>query len=125
MKYQVTKKQCEAQIKGVCEGCGGKLEALKTVNNSGEPTYWVGCNHCSCFRGGIDKIYFEVARKLVESGEMIPYPHMSKHEYEDTPERLEYWLDTQTASLSYDVKRIYSMVLELAQDKSEIPTLLI
>jgi len=117
MTYQVTKKQCEAQIKGVCEGCGGKLEALKTVNNSGEPTYWVGCNHCHCFRGGIEKIYFEVARKLVENGEMIPYTRMRKNEYEDTPERLEYWLDTQTTSLSYDVKRIYLMVLELAQKK--------
>lgn len=111
-KYQVTKKQCQASIKGVCEGCGGKLEPLKTVNNSGEPTYWVGCNHCSCFRGGVDRKYWEIARKLIEEGEMIPYPNMNKHEYEETPERLEYYFDTQCAGLSFDIMMVHSLLIE-------------
>ena len=109
-KYQVTKKQCQASIVGVCEGCGGKLEPLKTVNNSGEPTYWVGCNHCSCFRTGVDKMYWKIARDLVERNELIPYPHMPRFEYEDTPERLSYWLDTQTSRLSLDIRYIHKLL---------------
>ena len=72
-KYQTTKKECEESIKGVCEGCGGKLEAVETVNNADEPTYWVACNHCHCFRGGVEKIYYEIARELVERDEIRPY----------------------------------------------------
>jgi hypothetical protein len=106
MKYQVTKKECQKRIKGVCEGCGGKLEPIKTVDNSGQPTYWVGCNHCSCFRGGVDRKYWEIARKLIEQNEMIPYSHMSKHDYSDSKENLEYWFDSQCAGLSRTIARI-------------------
>jgi hypothetical protein len=110
MRYQVTKKQAEARIKGVCEGCGGKLEVLKTVNNSGEPTYWVSCSHCSCFRNGVDRVYWELARELIEKNEMIPYSHMSRHEYEDYPERLEYWFDSQCARLSIDIMYLHNLL---------------
>ena len=112
IKYQVTKKQCRSWIKGVCEGCGGKLEPIETVNNSGEPTYWIGCNHCSCFRVGIEREYFEIARQLVEQKEMLPYSSMSFKEYNDTPERRNYWLDTQTSNLSHNIKKIHQMIKE-------------
>lgn len=109
--YVTTKEECEAKIGIlVCEGCGGKLEALETVDNSGAPTFWVGCKHCSCFRGGVLRQYFEVAREIVERGDMVPYSHMSRHEYEDTPERLSYWLDSQTAGLSHDIARIHKLL---------------
>lgn len=111
-KYQVTKEECEAKIKGVCEGCGGKLEPIETENNSGEPTYWVGCSHCSCFRGGVDRRYWEIARSLIEKGEMIPYSHMNKNEYEDTPDRLEYWFDSQCAGLTRDITYLHNLLKE-------------
>lgn len=111
-KYQITKKECEATIKGVCEGCGGKLQALRTVDNSGNPTHWVGCRKCSCFRSGVDKRYWEIARKLIEDNTMIPYPHMNRHEYEEDPERLEYWFSEQCASLSRNIRYIHNLIKE-------------
>ncbi|MFH1525821.1 MAG: hypothetical protein ABIG69_04080 [Bacteroidota bacterium] len=52
-------------IKGVCEGCGGELEPLETVDNAGNPTFWVGCQKCYCFRAGIDPKYFDIAQILI------------------------------------------------------------
>ena len=111
-KYVTSKEECSKRIKGVCEGCGGKLEPIETVDNSGDPTFWVGCRHCNCFRAGIDKIYFEIARKLVKDETIIPYAHMSKFDYKDDPELLEYWLDSQTAGLSHDIREIDKMLKE-------------
>jgi len=110
MEYINTKEECEKNIKGVCEGCGGKLSAFETVDNSGHPTFWQGCYHCSCFRSGIELIYFQVARRLVEEGRFLPYSHMERFNYEDTPERLEYYLDVQTAGLSHDIKYIHKII---------------
>lgn len=91
-------------IKGVCEGCGGKLEPIRTIDNSHQPTYWVGCKKCSCFRQGIEKKYWQVARVLVmRDGE---YKYNSKFEYSKSRGNLRYWLDTETAALSGLVKRI-------------------
>lgn len=110
-KYQTTKEECQAKIGIlVCEGCGGKLEPLETVNNSHEPTFWVGCNHCSKFCGGVERQYFEVARELIKDGDMIPYSHLRKDEYDDTPEKLEFWFDSQTAGLSHKIKQIHKLL---------------
>lgn len=69
MKYQVTKRQCEKAIKKgyVCEGCGHKIQPMKTVDNSRNPTYWAGCprNYCMRFTPGVPKNYFLLARKAV------------------------------------------------------------
>lgn len=113
-KYKTTFEQCKKRIGegDVCEGCGGKLEPIKTVDNSGAPTYWVGCKHCMCFRGGIKKEYWEIARKLIKEDILIPYSHMQKHEYEDTPERLDYYLDTQTAGLSWNIGYVHRLLKE-------------
>ena len=107
-KYQITKKECEQKIKGVCEGCGGKLEPIETVNNSGDPTFWVGCEHCSCFRRGVEKIYFEIARELVDKGIIIPYPLMERNGNSAGWEA--YWLDSQTAGLSHNIVQIHRMI---------------
>lgn len=114
----ITKEQCEKTIKGVCEGCGGKLEAIDTIDNSGVPTFWVGCNHCKCFRGGIESLYFEVARELVDNGEPLPYSHMQRADYEDTPERLAYYKDSQTAGLSRKIREIHQL-LEIALKRAK------
>lgn len=37
MKYMQTKQQCADNIGGVCSRCGGKLEPIETVDNSGNP----------------------------------------------------------------------------------------
>ena len=114
IKYKTTFAQCKKLIKdnNVCEGCGGKLEPIKTVDNGGSPTYWVCCKRCMCFRSGVEKIHWKIARKLVEENRIIPYSSMHKCDYEDTPERLEYYLDSQTAGLSHDIAYIDYLLKE-------------
>uniref|UniRef100_A0A6H1ZS13 Uncharacterized protein n=1 Tax=viral metagenome TaxID=1070528 RepID=A0A6H1ZS13_9ZZZZ len=111
--YKTTKEECQQRIKGVCEGCGGELEPIETVDNSNDPTYWVGCRHCSCFRGGVEEKYFKVARQLVEQGILLPYSHLSKYDHEDSPEKLSYYYDTQTAGLSSIIAGIDRMLKTL------------
>jgi hypothetical protein len=113
--------RCLEQINNVencvCEGCGGKLEPIKTVDNAGTPTYWVGCKHCSCFRSGIEKEYYKIARELVEDNVLKPYHSMSRADYSDTPEKLEYYYDSQTAGLSHIIRVIHQMLKEKFNDK--------
>jgi len=48
MKYVTTKKECQRRIdenNNVCDYCGRKLKPQKTVDNAGDPTYWIGCMH--------------------------------------------------------------------------------
>jgi hypothetical protein len=80
MTYQVTKKQCQEQINArnyVCDRCGRKIVPLKTVNNSGEPTYWAGCMHgqkqkgaWGHFTSGVPKKIYTLAVKLVLEDDM-------------------------------------------------------
>lgn len=109
-KFVTTREECQRNIRGVCEGCGGPLVPIETVDNSGRPTFWQGCEPCSCFRSGVDEKYFRIARKMVEDGKIIPYSHMRRGEYENTPQRLAYYLHSQTAGLSHTIKRIHRLL---------------
>jgi len=111
-QYITTKEECEKNISGICEGCGGPLTAIETVDNSGRPTFWQGCEHCSSFRSGVDSKHFKVARKLVEDGRLLLYSHMRRSEYEDTPERLQYFLESQTAGLAREIGYIHRLIKE-------------
>ena len=70
MKYQITKKQCEKRIKelgNVCDFCGRELQALKTKDNAGQLTHWIGCHHgsdCGHFTHGCKKEMFDLAVKM-------------------------------------------------------------
>ena len=114
MSYKITKEQCEANISGVCEGCGGELAAIETVDNSGNPTFWQGCEKCSCFRQGIEPKYFEIARKCVEDNILRPYNRMNVAEYSGNPDKLEYYYDVQTAGLSLIIKYIDKLLKEIS-----------
>ena len=63
-QYKITKKQCEDGISGVCSRCGGELSAINTVDNSGNPTYWSGCEDCMCFDNGVTKTVYAIAVAL-------------------------------------------------------------
>lgn len=71
MKYQTTKKQCQDKINelnNVCDRCGRKLAPIRTVDNSGSPTYWVGCLHgtdAGNFTWGVKEETYKLAYKLV------------------------------------------------------------
>lgn len=114
--YQTSKEDCEKAIRGVCEGCGGPLTAIETVDNAHNPTFWQGCEHCQSFRSGVDPLYFKIARRLVEAGDMLPHSSsMSRADYEDSPERLEYYLTCQTATLSRNIAYIHRLLKEEAK----------
>jgi hypothetical protein len=96
-----TKQECESRINGrVCDGCGRPLTAIETVDNAGRPTFWSGCEHCESFRNGVTERHFKISRKIIEEGIVTPYTYMNKCDYDNSPERLEYWLASQTAGLS-------------------------
>lgn len=96
-KYQVTKKQCQDKINqlgNVCSYCGRKLIPINTTDNSGNPTYWIGCCHGNNsneafghFTNGVKKEVFDIAEKLVCNGEVC-YRHI------DRAEKL-YWFQSQ------------------------------
>lgn len=102
----------------VCEGCGGKLEPIETVDNANNPTYWIVCRHCNCLRVGIEKEYWEIARKLILDNTIIPYQNMDRSEY-NTPEGLEYYLNSQTAGLSHIIKEIHEILKEKFKKRKE------
>ena len=104
MKYQVTKKQCQARIDNldnVCDYCGRKLVPLKTVDNSNQPTYWAGCYHGSKtdghFTWGTKKETFDLAEKMVLDGETY-FSHLDKSDYE-TESAKEYWFQSQVSGI--------------------------
>lgn len=105
--YRITKKECENRINKnkVCSHCGNKLSAIETVDNAGNPTYWIGCKSCQRYDIGIERKYFEIARELVEKDILICYPHLKKEESDK-----EYWLKAQTGGLSSKIKLIDEML---------------
>ena len=117
-EYKTTKEQCQSRIKGVCEGCGGEITPIKTVDNSGDPTYWAGCEHCSCFRGGVDEMYYKIARKQVEAGCDLPYSHIRKPK-DDDKEGMSYYLDSQTSGLSCRIRNFHNLIKEYKSEVSE------
>ena len=105
-KYGIDKEQCRKMIKGVCSGCGGELNPMKTVDNADNPTYWGGCIKCQKFCWGVDKKIWKIARNLTEKGILTYYGFMKKDEYSDTKERKEYWLNTQTSGAIRIVREV-------------------
>lgn len=81
-EYVTTREQCQAQINGVCAGCGGPLEPIETVDNARNPTFWVGCMACHKFGNGVDPRVFRVARRLVEKRDLRPYSHLNEGDYQ-------------------------------------------
>ena len=63
--YKITQEQCALNIRGVCSRCGGNLEPLETVDNSGDPTFWAGCNDCCLFDNGVSREIYTIAQRLV------------------------------------------------------------
>ena len=106
MRYQITKKQCQKRISGVCPGCGGEVTPLRTVDNSNNPTYWSGCKKCSVFCKGVNPDVFRIARTMVEKYYFHPHSYLSEADYQGSEEEKEYWLTNQTSSASRIVAQI-------------------
>lgn len=112
IEYQITKDKCQSMIKGVCSGCGGQLEPMETVDNSGNPTYWSGCPKCEVFDWGCDPLVFEIAKHMVTEDkythygrDIIPSPEGKEESYKV------HWLSSQirgTTSLVRQVLNIHN-----------------
>ena len=105
VEYSISKEECQRRINelgNVCDRCGRKIKPLKTVNNSGHPTYWSGCYHGSkgenawgYFTEGAKKEIFDLAEKLVCEGEI--YYKGEKHECKDNLGRRLSWFQSQVS----------------------------
>jgi hypothetical protein len=104
-KYEITKEHCQTTIHGVCNGCGGKIEPIETVDNAGSPTFWPGCNNCHKFCYGVSEEVFRIARKLVCERHERYY-----HEPEPSdPEKRKYWIESQTSGMCSIVSFVLSL----------------
>ena len=88
VKYQVTKEECANKIHGVCSQCGGPLEPIETVNNSGVPTYWAGCVPCCRFDAGVSRRVYQIAKKLVTERHYSYYSHIHIEPDDDDDKKL-------------------------------------
>lgn len=71
--YSITKEHCQSMISGVCNGCGGELTPIETVDNSNAPTFWAHCASCSKYHWGTSVEVFRIAEKMFNEG----YRHYS------------------------------------------------
>ena len=121
-KYQTTKEQCQLNIdknNNVCDSCGRKIKPLKTVDNSGNPTYWAGCMHGNNKKGawgnftsGVSLEIFKLAEKMVCDGEVV-YRGTSK-------ENKLYWFQTQVSGVCSNIQKIeYSKKHKARKTKKE------
>lgn len=114
-KYITTKRQCQSIIDkygNVCRGCGGKLEPIKTVDNSNNPTYWAGCMTCSVFDNGAPLLIFKIAQRLVVDKWHRAY-HESEPDKNTDPEKYNYWLSSQIKGTCNIVSSVLTIHKEL------------
>ncbi len=112
--YQITKEQCQEQINKrgeiVCSQCGGKIEPIETVNNSGTPTFWQGCLSCEIFDNGTSPKIHKTAVEMVDKTDFRAYTFDDKPNKEKHPESFEYWRKSQikgTVGIISDMLKIY------------------
>lgn len=108
--YIMTKEQCEAGINirpVVCRRCGGHLSAIETVDNSGRPTYWPGCEACDHFDYGVERRVFLAALWLVRERRHIKYAWMDKPSDPIGSE----WERAQVSGAIYDIQDVEAAFL--------------
>lgn len=112
-EFKISKEQCQKMIgELVCNGCGGKLEPLETVDNCNDPTFWSWCLKCQKFTWGTKLEVFKIAEQLVLKHHHIEYSHMgSNHGLEG--DKLDYWNSSQISGTSGLVSRILNIQKEL------------
>ena len=64
--YKITRETCQSNLdpNWVCEDCGGAIEPIDTVDNSGDPTFWPGCLTCSRFTHGVPSWVRNIAAEM-------------------------------------------------------------
>ncbi len=106
-KYVISKEACEADINDkVCPRCGRKIQALETVNNGGNPTFWRGCTHGSDSGGhfsiGVNIETFNLAKKAVLDDVLISSFNIKISNEAD----FEYYYQEQTQKICSIIERL-------------------
>jgi len=117
--YRITKQQCQDSITGICSQCGGVLEPIETVDNSGNPTFWSGCIKCSRFDNGVEPKIYAIAKELVEDCNYTHYSHI-RIEGRDSDDTKQYKTECQisgTCDIVHDVLRIDKKHTTTIKDK--------
>lgn len=109
-KYMITREHCKSFIRGICSQCGGELEPLETVDNSGNPTFWCGCMKCQRFDNGVSQQVYDIAKSLVTEHFYVYYKHMeSPHNRPEDKAYKDYWEESQIGGASGLVDKILTM----------------
>jgi len=116
MIYITTKDQCQQQInkmQNVCTCCGGVLVPLETVDNSGRPTHWIGCESCQKFDLGTKEGIYQIAVKMVDERHFRAYNYEQKPCKDKEPEQFDYWRKSQISGTVYIVTDILRFEKEM------------
>lgn len=117
-KRKIFRPSVENMIIGkVCSSCGGTLSCIDTVDNSGSPTVWSGCNDCQKYDWGVSRESFELARSLITETKYKPYTYSDEIRCEPTDQKeKEYWLRTQTGGAYEMVNFIQKKITQSFKD---------
>lgn len=110
-EYKTTREECQKGIdenNNVCPGCGGPLVPFDTVDNSGAPTFWAGCEPCSSFSNGVLPRVFKIASTMVREHNHKAYSGY-QFPYNGTDLEKEYFYTSQTRGTCSTVQLILSL----------------
>ena len=117
-EYRITKKECAEKIKGrVCSGCGRPVTPLETVDNSGDPTFWGGCEHCRRIDWGVSPELFKIAEMMVVEHRHIAYHHLDQPVNKDGIE-YQMWQEDQIRGAVSTVSDVLACQKKVSGEKS-------
>ncbi len=118
-KYQITKKDFTKRLVGlVCHQCGKQVTPLDTVDNSGNPTFWSGCNPCSILDWGVKPEIYKIARMMVVDRHISLGHRFDLPKTEAEREYQEHLNIGSTAHIVQSVLQCQKLILE-AQDEGD------
>lgn len=124
IEYIVTKEQCQQDIDSkppvVCPRCGGKIEPVETVDNSGNPTHWRACLSCDCLSYGVPVEVFMTAKTLFEKHGKIAFRHLKepvKDKLDNYLQDYKYYKESQIGGLSSEVLTTLNVYNEITHKK--------
>lgn len=111
-KYEISKEYCSNMIgSAVCPSCGESVKPMETVNNSGNPTFWAGCEPCGQFSNGVPRRVYNIAKELVEDCGYIQYSFLREEPGDDQSTK-EYKNREQVRGACGVVADVLSLALE-------------
>lgn len=109
-EYKTDRETCQNMIdlnNNVCDGCGGIIEPLETVDNSGDPTFWSGCNHCCVFTSGVKEDIYLTAKYMVFEQNYVAYRHMDRITETSSPDYVVYYYESQIRGACSDIRQVF------------------